>query len=74
VTQAAYRKDRTAPLREANDVLNRLRVLLRLAHELKLLSGGQYQDVSTRVSEAGRMLGAWMKPAAPEPDGAGPEA
>jgi hypothetical protein len=77
VTQAAYRRQRATLLAEANDVLNRLRVLLRLAHELKLLSGGQYENVSARVSEAGRMLGAWMRPAPANspspPDGACPE-
>ena len=71
VTQAAYRRDRAAPLREANDVLNRLRVLLRVAHELKVLSGAQYEEVTTRLSEAGKMLGAWMRPASVGDDSGG---
>ena len=61
VTTAAYRKERKAILTEINDGLNRLRVLIRLSHELRLLSDGQYEEAARRIDEAGRILGGWMK-------------
>lgn len=61
VTTAAYRKDRTEMLKTINDGLNRLRVLVRLSHELRLLSDGQYEEAARRMDEAGRILGGWMK-------------
>jgi hypothetical protein len=44
-----------------NDGLNRLRVLARLCHELRLWSDGQYEEAARRMDEAGRILGGWMK-------------
>ena len=61
ITTAAYHQDRDAALMAANDRLNRLRVLLRLAHELEALSHGHYEEASRRLSESGRLLGAWMQ-------------
>jgi hypothetical protein len=61
VTTAAYRKDRTGTLTAINDGLNRLRVLVRLSHELRLLSDGQYEEAARRMDEAGRILGGWTK-------------
>ena len=61
VTTAAYQKDRTKTLTGINDGFNRLRVLVRLSHELRLLSDGQYEEAALRMDEAGRILGGWMK-------------
>jgi len=44
-----------------NDGLNRLRVLVRLSHELRVFSDGQYEEAARRMDEAGRLLGGWMK-------------
>jgi hypothetical protein len=41
--------------------LDKLRLLLRLSHELELLSHGQYEHVSRMVVEVGNLLGAWRK-------------
>ena len=61
VTSAAYRKDPRPDLDNANDKLNRLRVVLRLAHEMKLLSHDQYREAAERLAEAGRLLGGWLR-------------
>ncbi len=61
ITTAAYASDSAPHLARINDRLGRLRVLLRLAHELRVLSHGQYEEVSGRLAEAGRMLGGWMR-------------
>jgi hypothetical protein len=61
ITAAAYTRQRRALLADLDDRLNRLRVLLRLAHELAVLPHGHYLDAIARLAEAGRMLGAWRK-------------
>ena len=48
-------------LREADAALNKLRLYLRLAHQWHWLSAGQYQHVSTKVAELGRLLGGWIQ-------------
>ena len=48
-------------LREADAALDRLRLYLRLAHQWRWLSDGQYAHVSTRVAEIGRLLGGWLR-------------
>jgi hypothetical protein len=58
---------RLAALQAADIALNRLRLYLRLAHHWRWLSDGQYQHVSERVAEIGRLLGGWLKQAASEP-------
>jgi len=61
VTGAAYRKDPRPDLATANDKLNRLRVVLRLAHEMTVLSHDHYREGAERLGEAGRLLGGWMR-------------
>jgi hypothetical protein len=48
-------------LSAANRKIEVLRWLVRLAHERELLSQRQYAHSSERMSECGRMLGAWLK-------------
>lgn len=54
-------KIRLRHLRHADAHLNKLRVYLRLAYDLKWLSYGQYEHVSRMVAEIGRLLGGWIK-------------
>jgi hypothetical protein len=42
----------------------RLRWLLRLAFDRKLLAGKQYAYSSEQITECGRMIGGWYKQAA----------
>ena len=46
---------------EVDKGLIRLRTYLRLCHDLKLLSSGQYEHVSKIVIEEGKLLGGWFK-------------
>jgi hypothetical protein len=48
-------------LREADAVLNNLRLYLRLAHRWHWLSDGQYHHVSAMIAEIGKLLGGWIK-------------
>lgn len=61
ITSAAYGHKRRQRLMDINDGLNRLRVLLRLAHEMQTISHKHYAEVAKRLGLCGRLLGAWMQ-------------
>jgi len=48
-------------LEEANGKFDVLKVLFRLARELKMLDNKKYLSLEEKVQEIGRMLGGWMK-------------
>ena len=52
---------RDTALQDADAALNRLRLYLRLVHQWRWLSDGQYIHVSTQVAEIGKLLGGWIK-------------
>jgi len=55
---------RAERLAQADIELAKLRFHLRLCHEMRLLSLGQYEHVARMVTEIGRLLGGWRKSAA----------
>lgn len=61
ITTAGYQSNKTRALRSADERLNRLRVLLRLTHELGHLSHGHYEEAACRLAEAGRILGGLLR-------------
>ena len=61
LVDAAYTRDRAKILAEANGLLNRLRFLLRLAKDLKLLTIDSYAYAAECADEIGRMAGGWRK-------------
>lgn len=61
VTSAAYSRDPRPALAAANDRMNRLRVLLRLCQEVRLVSHDQYREAAERLAECGRLLGGWIR-------------
>lgn len=48
-------------LREADIELTKLRLYLRLAADLHLMSVGQYEHVARMVNEIGKLLGGWVR-------------
>ena len=48
-------------LGEADIELTKLRLYLRLAMDLQLLSVGQYEHSARQVDEIGRLLGGWQR-------------
>lgn len=48
-------------LKKADIELTKLRVYLRLAMEMQLLSFGQYEHAARMVDEIGRLLGGWAR-------------
>ncbi len=61
----ARRKDRT--LHRASRLLDQLRLLLRLARDVGLVSRRQHAHVSARNEELGRMIGGWLRAARGDP-------
>jgi hypothetical protein len=67
LVDAAYSRDKARILAEVNGRLNRIRYLLRLAKDLRLLTVDSYGHAAERVEEIGRMAGGWRKASAVGP-------
>ena|ERR1700722_17511403 len=61
-TQPAQKLER---LREASVKLDALRLLVRLAKDNRCVTNNAYLDLESKLHEAGRMLGGWMKSLGP---------
>lgn len=62
--RAARRPDMAITLlQEADAALAELRLLLRLAHDFKTISHGQYEEGARYTAEIGRLLGGWLRTA-----------
>jgi len=61
LTDAGFRVDRKQSLEIAQREVNRLRLLLRLAKELKILPMQSWTFATGEVDEMGRMTGGWMR-------------
>jgi hypothetical protein len=59
--EAAHSERPQPILRQADTALAKLRLYLRLCHDLDLMSRGQYEHVARMVDEIGRLLGGWRK-------------
>jgi hypothetical protein len=67
IIEAAMDNAPLPALRRADITLTRLRLYLRLCHDLGLLGRGQYEHAARLTGEVGRLLGAWIKSAAGKP-------
>jgi len=61
LTTASYTRNRSLLFDRIDDTLNRLRVQIRLSHEVGILSDAQYQGLAKALTETGRMVGGWKK-------------
>lgn len=59
--EARYNWDRDRALRRANIDLDILRMLLRIAYDLKALSPSAFEHACAEVESTGRMVGGWMR-------------
>ena len=59
--EAIYTRERIQHLRSANLGIEKLRFLLRLAADLKLLDRRRYEHAPRTLDETGRLIGGWMK-------------
>lgn len=58
---ATYTKGRDRPLADANLGLERLRFLIRLSHDLRILDSKRYEHAARCIDSIGRFLGGWIK-------------
>ena len=61
IIEAARASDPRPGLADADTDLTKLRLYLRLCHDLRLLSPAQYGHVARMVNEVGRLLGGWIR-------------
>ena len=61
LVEATYTRRRRAHLARANLGVEKLRLLLRLAHDLRHLDRRRYEYAARRLDETGRKIGAWTK-------------
>lgn len=59
--EATYDRRREAALDAANLGLDKLRLLFRLAHDLKYLDPRRYEHAARNLDETGRLVGGWKK-------------
>lgn len=61
LVEARYTKRKAERLKAVNLKLERLRVLLRICHDLQYLSHQGYAFAVRSVDEVGRMIGGWIR-------------
>jgi hypothetical protein len=61
ITAAALHPRPAQALQQADIELQRLRLYIRLSHDMQFISMGQYEHVSRMVVEIGKLLGGWRK-------------
>jgi hypothetical protein len=71
ILEAGHRARPVAELARADLTLAKLKLYLRLCHDLDLFSHGQYEHVALMVTEIGRLLGGWRKSLETRRPGAG---
>ena len=59
--EARYLKEKKSLLRKVNLYLEKIRILLRISHEAKMISTKAYNFASKSINEVGAMLGGWLK-------------
>ncbi len=59
--QACLRREKKALLQELSDLLESLRILIRLSRDLGCLDLRRYEYAAKQMDEIGRQLGGWMK-------------
>jgi four helix bundle protein len=55
------RTNRLPILAQADIEIEKLRLLIRLAKDLRMVSVKQYGTLAERINEIGRLLGGWLK-------------
>lgn len=53
--------DKLALLKKLNTQMERVKIHLRIAFDLKVVSSGSFELLSRRLEEVGRQLGGWQK-------------
>lgn len=59
--EAAYTHKKNIALNEANIKLEKLRFMIRISKDLRLLGIKQYQFAAKQIDEIGKQIGGWLK-------------
>ena len=59
--EAKYQKEKRHLLKKANLCLEKIRVLFRISHDMKLTSTRAYNFSAKSINEVGALLGGWLK-------------
>ena len=59
--EASYTKEKESLLKKANLLVERMRYLVRLSKDLKLIGLSQYEFAGRELNELGSMIGGWRK-------------
>lgn len=59
--EAKFRRDRSELLDRVNVELEKLRFLIRLSHDLKILPAKAYGDCGQRLLQIGTQIGGWKR-------------
>lgn len=62
---ANYKKEKVQELMAANIEIQKLRFLIRLSKDLKLLSIQKYETMSKMLVDIGKQIGGWIKSLSP---------
>jgi len=61
LVEATYTRNRTPILRRVNLLIERLRLLIRLAMDLRHLDRRRYEFAARSLDEIGRLVGGWLR-------------
>lgn len=61
LVEARYAREKAPILRRANLRLEKMRLLLRMCHELRHLPHAAFEHSARSLNETGRMLGGWIR-------------
>lgn len=61
LTVARYSKNKSEILQRINMNLEKMRIMLRLAHKFRYLSTKSYEFACRSLNEVGSMIGGWIK-------------
>ena len=61
IIEARYSRNKKEMLRRIDLNMEKLRVLLRMCHDLRYLDTKGYEFAARKINEAGRMVGGWRK-------------
>lgn len=61
IIEARYSREKKDVLKRIDLSMEKLRILLRMCHDLEYLDHRGYEFASKRINEAGKMAGGWRK-------------
>ena len=61
LVEARYSREKRSLLKKTNLYLEKIRILLRVSYEIKIMPTKSYNFASKNINEVGMMIGAWLR-------------